>query len=162
LWTRGHRASFRQNSTKEAEAEEAAANHRLRWLLCGGGTTPSSSPPGNGNGGEGEGSTDGDRGEAAEGGFSEGKEEGQEAWGQQGSGEDEKHCYFARPGDEFGLGTARTLQSFADRVGVDFRTATVTSSSARNAGRPSADFNDSVASGLEGVLDLLQGNLKSP
>ncbi|CBJ30213.1 [Skp1-protein]-hydroxyproline N-acetylglucosaminyltransferase, family GT60 [Ectocarpus siliculosus] len=99
LWTRGHRASFRQNSTKEAEAEEAAANRRLRWLLGGGGTTSSSSPPGNGNGGEGEGSTDGDHGGAAEGGFSEGKEEeGQEAWGQQGSGEDEQHCYFARPG----------------------------------------------------------------
>lgn len=65
-------------------------------------------------------------------------------------------------GDEFGLGTARTLQSFADRVGVDFRTATVTSPNARNAGRPSADFNDSVALGLEEVLGLLQGNLKGP
>lgn len=66
------------------------------------------------------------------------------------------------PGDEYGLGTARTLQSFADRVGVDFRRAELTSPESRNAGRPPADFNDSVASGLEGVLGLLQGNLKGP
>lgn len=65
------------------------------------------------------------------------------------------------PGDEYGLGTVRSLQSFADRVGVDFRRASVTSPEARNAGRPSSDFNDSVASGLEGVLGLLQGNLAS-
>lgn len=66
------------------------------------------------------------------------------------------------PGDQYGLGTVRTLQSFADRVGVDFRRAELTSPESRNAGRPSTDFNDSVASGLEGLLGLLQGNLKGP
>lgn len=70
--------------------------------------------------------------------------------------------YFLLPGDEFGLGTARSLQSFAERVGVDFRRAELTSPEARNAGRPPADFNDSVASGLDGVLGLLQGSLKGP
>lgn len=65
------------------------------------------------------------------------------------------------PGDAYGLGTARTLQAFADRVGVDLRRGAVTSPEARNAGRPSSDFNDSIASGLEGVLGLLQGNHES-
>lgn len=54
----------------------------------------------------------------------------------------------------YGLGTMRTLQSFEQRVGVDFRTSTE-SPHARNAGRPSADFNDSIAAGLEGVLGIL-------
>ena len=53
------------------------------------------------------------------------------------------------------MGTERTLRSFAERVGVDFANASVTSPSARNAGRPPTDFNDSIASGLEGVLGLL-------
>ena len=53
------------------------------------------------------------------------------------------------------MGTQRTLRSFAERVGVDFTNAIVTSPSARNAGRPPTDFNDSLASGLTGVLGLL-------
>lgn len=68
---------------------------------------------------------------------------------------------FPGSGTPFGLGSARTLQSFADRLGVDFRTATVKSSDARNAGRPPTDFNDSVASGLEGVLGILRAETGS-
>lgn len=56
--------------------------------------------------------------------------------------------------DVYGLGTVRTLESFQDRVGVNFRTCTE-SPDARNAGRPKTDFNDSIASGLEGVLGIL-------
>lgn len=52
------------------------------------------------------------------------------------------------------MGTERTLQSFAERVGVDFAKASI-SPGARNAGRPPTDFNDSLASGIEGVLGLL-------
>lgn len=59
-------------------------------------------------------------------------------------------------GDHYGLGRTRTLASFEERIGVDFRTATVTSPDARNAGRPATDFNDSIASGLEGVLKILK------
>lgn len=61
-------------------------------------------------------------------------------------------------GDHYGLGRTRTLASFEERIGVDFRTATVTSPDARNAGRPATDFNDSVASGLEGVLKILKAD----
>lgn len=57
------------------------------------------------------------------------------------------------------MGTTRTLKSFQDRVGVDFRTATVTSPDARNAFRPITDFNDSVASGLEGMLGILRAQM---
>lgn len=64
-----------------------------------------------------------------------------------------------KPGEAYGLGTVRSLQSFGEHVGVDFRRGAVTSPEARNAGRPSSDFNDSIASGLEGVLGLLQGSL---
>lgn len=38
---------------------------------------------------------------------------------------------------------------------MDLRTSTVKSPDSRNAGRPHTDFNDSVASGLEGVMGLL-------
>lgn len=60
--------------------------------------------------------------------------------------------------DHYGLGRTRTLASFEKRIGVDFHTATVTSPDARNAGRPATDFNDSVASGLEGVLKILKAD----
>ncbi|CAM9544677.1 unnamed protein product [Pylaiella littoralis] len=171
LWTRGHRPSFRQVSTRDAELEEAGAKRRLRRLLGVGTAAPPSSSTGEGGTGGGNGNG---RGHGGGGGddAEEGNEEGEagvsaegegEPWGgQKGGGEDEHHCFYDRPGDEYGLGTARTLQSFADRVGVDFRRAELTSPEARNAGRPPTDFNDSVASGLEGVLGLLEGNLKGP
>lgn len=66
---------------------------------------------------------------------------------------------YIRTGDPYGLGTTRTLKSFEERVGVVFHTATVTSPDARNAFRPATDFNDSVASGLEGMLGILRAQM---
>lgn len=41
-------------------------------------------------------------------------------------------------------------------MGVDLRNSRMLSEDARNAGRPVSDFNDSISSGLEGVLDILR------
>lgn len=69
-------------------------------------------------------------------------------------------CFRAfHTGDQYGLGTVRTLQSFADRVDVDFCAATITSPDARNGGLLATDFNDSVASGLEGLLGILKAEM---
>lgn len=51
------------------------------------------------------------------------------------------------------------MKSFQDRVGIDFQTATIKSPDARNAGRPASDFSDVVASGLEGILDVLKAQM---
>lgn len=55
----------------------------------------------------------------------------------------------------YGLGDTRTLQSFENRVGVNLRSSTVLPE-ARNAGRPSTDFNDSLASGLKDIMGILR------
>ncbi|CAM9405116.1 unnamed protein product, partial [Laminaria digitata] len=151
LWSREHRPSFRQArdersrqpdrhavSTKEAELEESGAERRLKRLLGVGAPAP---PPRD---------NDDDAGEA---------NLLEEPWAQ-GMGPDDH--YYACAGDTYGLGTERTLRSFAERVGVDFANKSVTSPSARNAGRPATDFNDSLASGLEGVLGLLAAENGGP
>ncbi|CAM9191310.1 unnamed protein product, partial [Ascophyllum nodosum] len=131
LWSRAHRPSFRQVSTPITQLEEARAKCRLRRLLGVGAAEPPVD--------EGADTSLSERTQAQDGGF-----------------DDDFSASFV--GDHFGLGTARTLASFEERLGVDFCSATVTCPDARNAGRPATDFNDSIASGLEGVLKILNAD----
>ncbi|CAM9920710.1 unnamed protein product [Discosporangium mesarthrocarpum] len=130
LWSRGHRVSFRQKSTPIKEREEANATRRLKTLL-------GMDIPGDRKAPSGEG------------------EEKHKGENQEGSG-DSSCCSFL---EFYSLGRERSLQSFEEQVGIDLKAGRLTSPEARNAGHPPGDFNDSLISGMEGMLGELRAQL---